>query len=113
MMRHLGIDLPQLWDHGFEAVGALQSVLWVPLPEGIQGLQAIESLTHLRDCRKLSDHLFHIRTTGVVARPSVGGEIPSQREKVALIHGPLKVALFLCCTDLLEVLPDGAVLEFE
>jgi hypothetical protein len=112
-MCHLGIGLSQLWDHGFEAVGALQSVLWVPLPEGVQGLQAIESLTHLRDCRKLSDHLLHIRTTGIVARPSVGGEIPCQREKVALIHGPLKVALFLCCPDLLEVLPDGAVLEFE
>ena len=113
MMCHLGIDLPQLRDHGLEAVGALQSVLWVPLPEGIQRLQAIESLTHLRDCRKLPDHLLHIRTTGIVPGPSVGGEIPCQREKVALIHGPLKVALFLRCPDLLEVFPDCAVLEFE
>ena len=113
MMYHLGIGLPQLRDHGLEAVGALQSILWVPLPEGIQGLQAIEGLAHLRDCRKLPDHLFHIGATCVVARPSMGGEIPSQREKVALIHGPLKVALFLRCPDLLEVFPDGAVLEFE
>ena len=112
-MCHLGIILSQLRNHGLEAVRALQSVLWVPLPEGVQGLQAIESLTHLRGRRKLPDHLLHIGTTGVVARPSMGGEIPSQREKVALIHGPLKVALFLCCTDLFEVLPDGAVLEFE
>ena len=50
MMYHLGIGLSQLGDQGLEAVRALQSVLRVPFPEGVQGLQAIESLTHLRDC---------------------------------------------------------------
>lgn len=50
MVHHLGIGLSQLRDQWLEAIRALQSVLRILLSQSIQGLQAIKSLTNLRDC---------------------------------------------------------------